>query len=52
MSEKNEVIELKAQAYDIIAAMEGHQLEIKKLSEMLQQTNQKIAEAMKPAQPE
>lgn len=40
-----ELRELKAQAYDILYAMEIKQLEINELKEQLQQVNEQIAKA-------
>lgn len=38
-----QIKELKVKAYDILALIEQHQNDIKKLSEMLSQVNEEIA---------
>lgn len=40
------MIELKAQAYDILAKIEFHQMEIKRLSDELSDVNKKIEAEM------
>ena len=42
---------LKAKAYDILVQCELHSLEIRKLQDLLKETNQKLAELQKPEAP-
>lgn len=43
--------ELKAEAYDILAQIEAHQLRIQELQKALMEKNKEIEEAMKAVNP-